>query len=136
MLYITNNSVKHKSFLYTQLNDQIVLFLTIQFSMSHLFALSLKVKQVLPLWARVNLGEMAMKRYSVFPKLQQYWSLSIRFFAIISRKLGVVVVVVVGSYPFAEMQSVYSTTSADWTIELLFSWSNIITYKNQRLIDC
>ena len=34
LLCITNNSVKHKLFVYTQLNDQTVLFLTIQFSMS------------------------------------------------------------------------------------------------------
>ena len=36
---ITNNSIKHHSFVYTQLNDQ-----TIQFSISHLFAPSLNVK--------------------------------------------------------------------------------------------
>ena len=33
--------------LFTQLNDEIVLFLTIQFRISHLFALSLNVKRVL-----------------------------------------------------------------------------------------
>ena len=43
-LYITKNSAKHQSFVYTQLNDQTVLFQTIQFSLSHLFALSLNVK--------------------------------------------------------------------------------------------
>ena len=32
LLCITNNSIKHQSFVYTQLNDQTVLFLTIQFS--------------------------------------------------------------------------------------------------------
>ena len=41
---ITNNSIKHQSFVYTQLNDQTVLFQIIQFSLSHLFALSLDVK--------------------------------------------------------------------------------------------
>ena len=44
-LCIINNSIKHQSFVYTQLNDQIVLFLTIQFSISHLFTLGLNVKQ-------------------------------------------------------------------------------------------
>ena len=29
LLYITSNSIKHQSFVYTQLNDQTVLFLTI-----------------------------------------------------------------------------------------------------------
>ena len=43
-LCITNNSIKHQSFVYTQLNDQTVLFQTNQFSISHLFAHSLIVK--------------------------------------------------------------------------------------------
>ena len=37
LLCITNNSIK-QSFVYPQLNDQTVLFLTIQFSIIHLFA--------------------------------------------------------------------------------------------------
>ena len=45
LLCITNNSIKHQSFVYTQLNYQTVLFQIIQFSIRHLFALSLKVKQ-------------------------------------------------------------------------------------------
>ena len=44
-LCITNNSIKHQSFDYIQLDDQTVLFLTSQFGISHLFALSLNVKQ-------------------------------------------------------------------------------------------
>ena len=44
-LMMYNNSIKHQSFVYTQLNDQTVLFQTIQFTKSHLFALSLNVKQ-------------------------------------------------------------------------------------------
>ena len=42
---IPNNSIKHQSFVYTQLNDQTVLFLIIQYSMINLFALNLNVKQ-------------------------------------------------------------------------------------------
>ena len=34
---IINNSMKYQTFVYTQLNDQTVLFLPIQFSISHLF---------------------------------------------------------------------------------------------------
>ena len=41
---ITNNSNKHQSFVYTQVNDQTVLLQTIQFSINHLFALSLNFK--------------------------------------------------------------------------------------------
>ena len=44
LLCITKNSMKHHSFVYRQLNDQIVLFQAIQFNISHLFALSLNVK--------------------------------------------------------------------------------------------
>ena len=35
LLRISKNSIKHQSFVYTLLNDQTVLFLTIQFSISH-----------------------------------------------------------------------------------------------------
>ena len=42
---MNNNSIKHQSFLYTQLNDQTVLYLTIQYNISYLLALSLNVKQ-------------------------------------------------------------------------------------------
>ena len=45
LLCITNNSIKHQSFLYTQLNVKIVLFLRIQFSIVYLFALRLNLKQ-------------------------------------------------------------------------------------------
>ena len=42
-----------------------------------------------------------MKRDTTFPKLQHYWSLTIRLFSVISgHSLG-------ESYPSAEMQSVY-----------------------------
>ena len=40
----SNNSIKHQSFVYTQLNDQTVLFQAIQFSISHLFELNLNDK--------------------------------------------------------------------------------------------
>ena len=42
----TNNSFKHQKFVYTLLNDQTVLFQTIQFSISHLFGHSLNVNQL------------------------------------------------------------------------------------------
>ena len=44
LLCITNDLFKLQSFIYSQLNDQTVLFLTIHFSISHLFAHSLNVK--------------------------------------------------------------------------------------------
>ena len=71
--------LKHQSFVYTQLNDKTVLFQTVQFSISHLFALCLNVKkflcdpyighyQVILLLARVDLGVMTIKGYPTFLK--------------------------------------------------------------------
>ena len=63
------------SFVYTQLNDQTVVFQIIQFIMSHLFSQfkyqtvlfnpKIGPYQVLPLQARVDL---AMNEHSAFPK--------------------------------------------------------------------
>ena len=44
-LDMNNNSSRDQSFVWTQSNDQTVLFLTIQFNRNHLFALSLNVKE-------------------------------------------------------------------------------------------
>ena len=66
-----NNSIKHQPFVYILLNTETVLFQSIPFSISHLVAQSLNVKQlyqVLPLRGKVDLGVMAMKGYSAFPK--------------------------------------------------------------------
>ena len=98
LLCITNNSIKHRSFVYTLLNVQKILFQTIQFSASPLFALSLNGKIVLfdpligpylvqSLQTRVDLGAMAMKGYPNSPNLQHYWSLPARLFCVISRTL-------------------------------------------------
>ena len=74
LLCITYYSIK-QSFVYTQLNDQTVLFLIIQFNASHffkyqtvLFDLLIGPFQMLPLWLRVDLGAIAIKRYSIFLK--------------------------------------------------------------------
>ena len=44
---ITNISVRYQSFVYIQLNSQKVIFLTIQFNISHLLAHSLNGQTVL-----------------------------------------------------------------------------------------
>ena len=68
---------------------------------------------MLPLRARVDLGVMAIKGYSAFPKFQHYWNLTIRLFSVKNRTL---IWVGVGSYPSAEKQSVYSTAPANWAM--------------------
>ena len=91
LLCITNNSIKHQSFVYTQLNDQ-----TILFHISHLFALSLNVKQFYlnckkePIRCYHSGSEWAWKQWKWrgtlhSPKLQHYWSLTIRLFNAMSR---------------------------------------------------
>ena len=66
---------------------------------------------MLPLWAKVDQGAMAMKRCSAFPKLQHHWNLTIRLFGVISR-------ILVEGYPYAKMQSVYSTTPHPNSLDL------------------
>ena len=114
---ITSNSIKHQTFIYTQLNYQTVLFLTFRFSISHLFAHSLNVEQfylthrydpyqILPLWVRVDMRAMKLKGYSAFSKaLRQEPHHQVSYPGHLLRWV---------SYPSAEMQSVYSTAPADW----------------------
>ena len=120
------------SHLFTQLNVQIVLFPAIQISISHLFVLSLNVKQFyysitprgpyqgLPIRARVDLRVVAMKGYSAFPKapvlmephhqiIQCHIQDTCRFF-------GVFFI-----FNTSEMPSVYS---------VVFRWTN-----NKKLVD-
>ena len=63
---------------------------------------------MLSLQDRMDLGVMAMKGYSIFPKPHD-WSLTIKWFKVISRTL-----VVAGSYSSANMQCVYYIAQADW----------------------
>ena len=126
----TNNSIYYKSFVCTQLNGskycyvsitiqlnishlfiqlnvKIVLFQTIQFSISTqfkcqtvLFDPKIRPYQVLSLQTRVDLR--AMKKYSAFPKaplldLVSYSGHSLE-----------------GSYPSAETQIMHSATPANW----------------------
>ena len=68
---ISINSVKHKHTILIFLFQAIQFTQTIQFSISMLLVLfnpEIGPYQVLPLWARVDLGAMAMKRYSAFSK--------------------------------------------------------------------
>ena len=117
LLCITNNSIKHQSFVNTQLKDQTILFLTILFIISHLFAHRYNVKQFYwthrkdPIrfyhWAKVDLG--AIQGYFPFPQTRN-WSLTIRLFHVVSR----ILVGEWGSYTSSEIQLVYSIGPAKW----------------------
>ena len=96
LLCIINNTIR-QSFVYTQLNGQTVLFLTIQFSISYLFAHSLNVKQFY-LTHRLDSNrcyhselewtlEQWQWRDTPHSLKLQDWSLTIRLFSIISRTL-------------------------------------------------
>ena len=74
--------------------------------------------QVLPRWARVDLGAMAMKGCFHSPKPRHYWNLTIRLFSVIPRTL------IGGPYNSAEVKPVYSTAQADWAEK------NMITIKH------
>ena len=61
----------------------------------------------------MDLGVMAMKGYATFTKAPEILgNLTIRLFSINIR----ILVGEGGSYPSAEVQSVYSTAPADWAI--------------------
>ena len=107
LLCITNNSIKHESFVYTQLNDKTFQFQIIQFSMSFVCN---QYKYQTPIdWTlsgattprQNDLGRMVMKRYTAF--LQASTLL----------KPHHQILVVERSNPSAETQLVYSTVPAD-----------------------
>ena len=91
-----------------------VLFQTIQFSISTLFNSIRPIdmtSRMLPLWARVDLGVMAIKGHFAFlktPALLEPHHQIIRLH-ILETRYGRI-------YPSAEMQSAYSTVPADRTI--------------------
>ena len=113
---ITNNSIKHQSFVHTQLNNHTVLFQSIQFSMSfvytqlngqrvpfltnrfnisNLFALSLNVKQSYLIHRQNHIGCYYSRlvwtreqwQYSAFPKVPALLETHYHIFSAISRPI-------------------------------------------------
>ena len=76
-----------------------------------LFDLWIEPYQVLPLWARVDLGEMAITGYSAVPRSSNITEAS-QSNCLVSYSGHSLM----GSYPSVEKQSVYSTAPADWAI--------------------
>ena len=123
MLVVTNNSIKYQSFAYKQLNNQTVLFLTIQFSIIHLLAPILNVKSSIWLIDRTLSGATTLgqsrpgidgnKGVFSIPKnfISTEASPSDCLMSYPGHSFGEGV-----SYPSAEMQSAYSTALADWTL--------------------
>ena len=113
LLCISKNSTKHQSRAYIPLNDQTVLFQTIQFSMSSQFQCQTRQfdpfwpLQVLPISIRVDLGATAMKGYSAFLKalaLLEPQIVSCYILDILSGSLSPL---------HAEKQQMYSTASSN-----------------------
>ena len=92
MLCITNNSIKHWSFVYTQLNVKIVIFQTIHFNISILFSSIWPTDKILsgattPGQSRPRSnGNKEGTQHS--PMLQHYWILTVRLFFVIIRTLN------------------------------------------------
>ena len=95
---------------------------------------------MLPLWARVDLGMMAGKGYSAFPKLQHYWSLTIRLFSVISRTLF-------GGFLTLCREAVSVFYSPSWLghitvlsrncrVMLYYSWSQGLHWSNTSSLNC
>ena len=125
----------------TQLNEPTVLFQTIQFSLSYLFALSLWVKQFyLTLSCYHSGSEKTWKWWQWWnnphsPKLEHYKSFTIRLFSVISGALD-------GGffYPSLKMLSVYFTAlanraSAFWILHSLPNATKCFTNVNNFWIN-
>ena len=78
-------------------------------SQTVLFDPQIRPYQMLPLRVKMDLGAMAMKGYSIFPKCPRL----LPHYQIV---LCHIRTLVEGSYPSAGMQSVYSKAPADWAV--------------------
>ena len=76
---------------------------------------------VLTLLVRVDLGVMALKGYSAFPKVP----------ALLEPHYQIVPGTLIGrcSYPSAEMQSVNPTALSDWVVFSWFNWLRFMAYQ-------
>ena len=116
LLCITKNSMKHQLYIYTQLNDQTVLFQTIQFSTSTQFKCQTVLfdpwighYQVLPHQASAELGAMAMMEWIAISKAPA--SQEPRYQII---QCHIQVTCWGEYYPSAEMLSMYFPALANW----------------------
>ena len=128
LLCVTYSSIKYQSFVYSELNDQTVLFQTIQFSISHLSAYSLNVKQfyLTHRWIPIRYygpGSNSNEGVQRIPQSSSITEASLSGCLMLypRHSLG-------GGVPFlsAEMQLVYSTAAADWAPKGFWSSYNFL----------
>ena len=101
LLFNTNYSIQHYSFVRIQLNSPEYCYISLK--------IQLNISQVLPLQVRVDLGARAIKRYSIFPKTPRLEP----HHQDLCRGVRLLCCGVEESYPSAEMQSVNSIAPAD-----------------------
>ena len=92
LLCITNNSLKHKSFIQTQLNDQTVLFQAIQLSINTYFSTNWPIDRTLSGATTPGQSGHGSEGHKWILRIPQsltlhYWSLTVRLFSVISRTL-------------------------------------------------
>ena len=119
MLFNTNNSIKDQAFVYTQLNDQTVLFQTIQFSISTQF----KCQAVISIWSidktlsnatttgQCGPGSDNNEEVLCIPHVSSITDVSTSDCLVSHPGQSLE-----ESYPFAETHQVYSLALADWGI--------------------
>ena len=125
MLCTTNNSIKHHSFVYTQLNDQTVLVLTIHFWISSIWPIDRTLSDAI---SPGQSGPGSDGNERVLCILQRSSitgvSLSDFFMSYPGHSFG-------GSYPSAVIHLAYSTAPNTWAFYLwAVTLGNFTIYKN------
>ena len=125
LLCITNNSIKHHSFVNTQLYVKTVILQIIQSSISHLFAHSLNLKHFyLTLSGVTTLGQSESKSHGNEGVFRIPESSSIIRASPSDCLMSYIRTLIRGgqSYPSAEIELVHSTAPANW--DTLSFWFN------------
>ena len=133
LICIPNNSIKHQLLVYTKLNDQKVLFQTIQFSVySSIWLIDRTLSGATTFvqsgpWSNRHEGVLCISQSSSVTKASP-------------SDYSVMHKILIGeAYLCAEMQSVYSATQADWAKRIqhyIYIYIYIYIYKICKRIVC